>query len=364
MGEPVLKAPVRNAIEIAVYLLIIGALLVWCFRILSPFISFVAWGAVIAVAVYRPFARVRSALGGSNALAAIIFVLLGLAVVIVPSWMFAGSVIRGGQELNARLETGQFHVPPPSDRVKEWPLVGERLHSNWTAAADNMEGWLGEHAAQVKPALERVLAAAAGAGLGILQFIASTLIAGVMLVHDEATRLAFRRFFRRIAGNRGDEFLDLTTATIRSVAVGVLGVAFIQSFLAGAGMMFVGVPAAGIWALAILVLAIAQLPPLLVLLPVIIYVFATHDSTTAAVLFAVWSVLVSLSDAVLKPLMLGRGVKVPMLVILLGAIGGMIHSGIIGLFLGAVILALGYKLFQAWMEMPEAPTVDTGSGTE
>ena len=125
-------------------------------------------------------------------------------------------------------------------------------------------------------------------------------------------------------------------------------------------------PAAGIWALVILILAVAQLPPLLVLLPAIVYVFSTNDSTAAAVLFTIWSIAVSFSDAVLKPLLLGRGVEAPMLVILLGAIGGMIMSGIIGLFLGAVILALGYKLFQSWIDAGEdsleKPVPETAEG--
>jgi len=164
-----------------------------------------------------------------------------------------------------------------------------------------------------------------------------------------------RRFFDRLFSGRSDEIIELASATIRSVAVGVLGIAFIQAMAGGAGMVIVGVPGAGLWALFILVLAIAQLPPLLVLLPAIIYVFSTNDSTTVALIFTVWSVLVSFSDALLKPLLLGRGVKAPMLVILLGAIGGLIHSGFIGLFLGAVLLALGYQLFTAWLKIGEEP---------
>jgi predicted PurR-regulated permease PerM len=136
------------------------------------------------------------------------------------------------------------------------------------------------------------------------------------------------------------------------VAVGVLGIAVIQGLLAGIGMMLADVPAAGLIAIIVLVFAIAQLPPILVLAPVIFYVFSA-SSTTVAVIFLIWCLLVSFSDVVLKPLLLGRGVDVPMLVILMGAIGGMITSGIVGLFVGAVILALGFTLFQAWIQMAE-----------
>ena len=163
-----------------------------------------------------------------------------------------------------------------------------------------------------------------------------------------------RNLSNRLAGDYGDELIDLSISTVRSVAVGVLGIAFIQAMLGAAGMMFVGVPAVGLWALAILVVAIAQLPPILILGPVAIYVFSV-ESTTVAVVFLVWSILVSFSDMVLKPLLLGRGVEVPMLVILLGAIGGMISAGIIGLFLGAVVLTLAYKLFIAWLGLDAEP---------
>jgi predicted PurR-regulated permease PerM len=156
--------------------------------------------------------------------------------------------------------------------------------------------------------------------------------------------------------------MKLSGATVTSVAVGVLGISFIQSFLAGVGMMAVGVPAAGMLALVVLVLCIAQLPPWLVLFPVIAYVFSV-ESTTVASVFAVWAIAVSFLGMVLKPIFLGRGVEAPMLVILLGAIGGMLMSGILGLFVGAVVLALGYKLFEAWLTMhdedPEAEEAKT-----
>ena len=174
------------------------------------------------------------------------------------------------------------------------------------------------------------------------------LIASVFLVSADSASASMQRLARRLSGDEGEALLTMSVNTVRSVAVGVIGIAFIQAMLAGIGMMFAGVPAAGLLALIVLVLGIAQLPPLLVLLPVMIYLFS-GDSTTVAIVFAVWGILVSFSDVVLKPLLLGRGVDAPMIVILLGAIGGMITSGIVGLFIGAVILAIGYKLFQAWV---------------
>ena len=151
---------------------------------------------------------------------------------------------------------------------------------------------------------------------------------------------------------KGDKMTDMSILTIRSVVKGVLGVAIIQAVLAGVGLIAIGVPAPGLWALAVLILAIIQLPPILILGPIAIWVFSVAEPVPATI-FLVYSMIVSLSDAFLKPMLLGRGVETPMLVILIGAIGGAMALGIIGLFLGAVILALGYELLVAWMSPDE-----------
>jgi len=222
-------------------------------------------------------------------------------------------------------------------------LIGEKTYAFWSQASVDLGALLEKYPDQLTAVGKKLVGMAKGVGAGVFQFIISMLIAAAFLSSAESAGAATRRLFTRLAGDRGEPLLDLSTATIRSVAVGVIGIAFIQAMLGGLGMMFAGVPAAGLLAIVILVLAIAQLPPILVLLPVIFYVFSV-ESTTVAVIFTVWSILVSMSDAVLKPIFLGRGVDAPMLVILLG---------IVGLFIGAVILALGYKLFQVWLEWGE-----------
>ena len=157
-------------------------------------------------------------------------------------------------------------------------------------------------------------------------------------------------------------FNDLSAKTVRSVATGVLGVAFILALLAGLGMLVAGVPYAGVWSVLVLLLAIMQLPPLIVLLPIAIWLFGSTDSQLVAWGFLVWSILVSLSDGALKAVFLGRGVDVPMLVILLGAIGGMILQGFIGLFIGAVALALFYQLLTEWLSEGEGlPAAETAA---
>jgi len=341
--------PVKTAIEIAINLFLIFIILAWCLQILKPFVSLIAWAAIISISMYKPFLKLKSLLGGSKKLALTLFTVIGLTIIVVPGWMFAGSIINSAQEITTALETGDIDIHLPNESVKEWPIIGAKVHAGWTAAATNFQAWVVAHADMVKSIASTILSMAAGIGIGMLQFLISTLIAAAFLANAESIGAGLRVLVTRLVGDKADDYMKLTTATVTSVTVGVLGISFIQSFLAGLGMMIVGVPAAGIIALVVLIFCIAQLPPWLIMFPVMFYVFSV-ESTTVASIFAVWAVVVSFLDMALKPMFLGRGVDAPMLVILLGAIGGMIMSGIIGLFVGAIILALGYKLLQAWLE--------------
>lgn len=338
-----------TAIEIAIRLTLIFLILAWCLKILTPFISLVAWGGIIAVALYKPFLSLTDKLGGRRKLAVTLIAVIGIAVILVPVISLSSSLVDGATKFGTDVSEGTIHVPAPPAYVEEWPIIGKKTFAVWTQASTNLRALLEQYPSQLTAVGKKMISAAAGIGGAILQFIVSFIIAAVFLLSAESARGALSKLARRLSGDQGDELLDMSVATIRSVAVGVIGIAFIQALLGGLGMMFVGVPAAGLFAIVILVLAIAQLPPILVLGPVAFYVFSA-ESTTVSVIFLVWSILVSFSDAILKPLFLGRGVDVPMLVILLGAIGGMITSGIVGLFVGAIVLALGYKLFQAWIE--------------
>jgi predicted PurR-regulated permease PerM len=346
---------IRLAVEISITLLIIFLILGWCLQILSPFLGLIIWGAVIATAVYPAFLKLKAALGDRGKLAIAVFVLVSFGIVIVPLWSFGGSVVDAAVDLRAEFAEGSLEVPPPSESVRDWPVVGELMYETWSAASTNLTEFALEHSGQLRNVAATALGKAASAGKEALLFLVSITIAAAFLASADAAAQAMRRLFRRLSPANGDALLKMSVATVRSVAVGVLGVAVIQSLLAGIGFAVAGVPAAGVWALLVLILAIAQLPPILILLPVAVYVFSV-ESTTVAVTFLVWSILVSLSDAVLKPVLLGRGLDTPMLVVLLGAIGGMITSGIIGLFVGAVVLSVGYKLFQTWLESGETDT--------
>jgi predicted PurR-regulated permease PerM len=352
---------VRNSVAAAVQIGLLFLIAAWCLKIVTPFIGIIAWAAIIAVAIYPLHCKLAGAIGGRSKSSAIIIVLIGLSILLAPTWSLTGSSIETAEKLAVSLEEGTLQVPPPNEKVKEWPIIGKRVYGPWNEAATNLEATLQKHARQVKTFSSWLFKTVADTAFGILGFAFSIIIAGVLLLNAEAAYQAFRAIGRRLGGERGADFTDLAVATVRSVAKGVLGVALIQTFLAAVGLLVMDVPGAGIWASIILVLAIMQLPPLLVLGPVAIWVFSTAEPVPATV-FLVYALIVSFSDSFLKPLLLGRGVDVPMLVILLGAIGGMISSGIIGLFIGAIILALGYQLFRFWLdEDPVDPEVEIES---
>ena len=343
-----------RALEATIHIGLVFLLLYWCFKIGQPFIQIIVWGIIIAVAIHPGYSRLKSILGGRRRLAAVLITLFALIVLLVPAYLFSGSLISTAQEYSAKLEAGTLSVPPPSESVRSWPVIGEPLYRFWSLASNNLGAALRKVTPQLKKFGIPLLSAAAGAGVGILKFLVSIIIAGVLLPNDAGGGQTARAIATRFAGEKGTMAVELAVATVRSVTLGILGVALIQMLMASLGFLLVGVPGAGLWALLVLIFAVVQLPTILVMGPIIIYVFST-SSTVIAVVFTIWSLLVGISDTFLKPLLMGRGVDVPMLVIFIGAIGGFMTSGIIGLFVGAIIFSLGYKLFFLWLKMNVQP---------
>lgn len=350
------KAFLNRAVEVAIRLGLVAIIAVWCFEIVRPFIVPGVWGVIIAVAVYPAYRRLGAALGERHGLAATLFAVLTLILLIVPAVLLTGTLVDGAQWLAEGLRTGTLSVPPPPEGVSRWPLIGDSLYRFWNEASQNLEATLRTIGPQFKALGSWLLSAAAGAGLTILQFVLAVIIAAVLLAHASGSEHVAHIIAARLFGDRGTEFTYLADATVRSVTRGILGVALIQSLLAGLGFLAAGVPGAGLWALFCLLLSVIQIGIFPVSIPVLIYVFTTADTLTAVV-FMIWIILVGALDNVLKPILLGRGVEVPMAVIFLGAIGGFLSSGIIGLFVGAVVLVLGYKLLLAWLneDRPPAP---------
>ena len=346
------------SIEVAIRLGLLLILVAWCFMIVSPFVLPIMWGIIIAVAVFPLFTKLRSALGGRNKLAATVYTLFAVALLVTPTVMISGSIIDTAQVLVDKYENGTLTVSPPDESVKDWPVIGEKVSDVWTQASKNLDTTVEKYRPQLKAVSEKLVATATSTGVTVLVFIVSIIISAVFMANASgAYDFTVKLFSRLMSPQHGEAYTNLSRDTIRSIAQGVLGIAVIQATMGGIGMYVMDVPAWGLWTLLILGLAICQLPPLLVLGFVIVYVFSVAE-TTPAIIFAIYAMFVSVSDTFLKPLLLGRGVSTPMPVILIGAIGGMILDGVIGLFVGAVVLALGYELFMAWLSADETQSED------
>ena len=342
-------ALIRSAVEVAVRLGAIALMVGWCLVIVAPFLGIVAWALIIAIAMDEPFEALCRHLWGRRILAAVLCVVLALCLIFGPAVLLSESLVSAAQQLARDLKGRDLSIPPPTPAVRELPILGPVLYEGWQRASENLVETLGRMRPQLQTVSGWLLKTAGSVGAGILQLIASIVIAGVMLVRSELRRAGIARFADRMAGSaRGPALASLAMATVRSVVQGILGVAALQSFLAGGAFVVAGIPAAGLWALLVLVTAVVQIPVALAMAIPVAIGFSTLGGAGAIALL-VWCMAVGLVDNVLKPILFGRGAKVPTLVIFMGALGGMLTMGIIGLFLGAVVLALGFELFMAWL---------------
>jgi predicted PurR-regulated permease PerM len=342
------KTHVNLALEASIHVGLAILLATACLLILLPFIPLLTWGSIIAVATYSSFRKLQKVLGGRETLAAVVCTLILLAVLIVPAILLGQALVGGIQSVTSQLKDGSAIIPPPPPTIESWPVIGAPLKSVWGVASRDLTEAVRMFAPQIKRVLPGLLSASAGIGFTVLQLLLSILLAGVLLANAKVAYEVMCSLASRLFGEKGPEIQQLVGATIRSVTLGILGVALIQTVFAALGFLVVGLPAVGLWTVIFVFAAVVQ-AGVLVLIPAVIYVFATA-SVTKAVIFLVWCIIVGLMDNILKPLLLGRGVAVPVVVVFLGAIGGFVAMGVIGLFVGAIVLSVGYKLFFAWLE--------------
>ncbi|MFV8818792.1 AI-2E family transporter [Haliea sp. E17] len=354
------KTPEQRNAELTDLVVRLGliALLAWfALKVFSPFMGLMVWAIVLAISLYPLNEKIAAKLGGSNGRAATVLV-LGLVLILgVPTVLLGISLIDNALDSYRSFSAGELRIPAPKPSVQEWPVIGPQVFEAWDEAASNTAAFLREHETQVRTLFRDALGFMGSGLTTILAFIGAFIIAGIMMAYAHPGASSTRRIFVRVCGPKtGPELHQLTVATIRSVAVGVVGVAFIQAVLLGIGFLFAGVPAAGILALVALLFGIAQIPAAIIVLPVIAWMWTAGDASTVSNgIFTVYLLLAGLADNVLKPLLLGRGLAVPMPVVLIGAIGGMLSSGIIGLFIGAVILGVAYQIFMAWVDEADVP---------
>jgi predicted PurR-regulated permease PerM len=330
---------------------LVGALLLLCYRAIAPFLTLMVWSIILAITLYPLHQWLARRVGGRQGLASTILAILGVLLIVTPTALLMNSFADSVRDLIDGVQQNTLRIPTPPKRVEKWPVVGKKVYATWSKAHADLPGLVKSLQPKASELARKALSMVASIGSGILLFLFSFLVASILMAYGRSAAGGGRTIFYRIAGSpRGDALAKLSTATIRAVALGVVGVAAIQAILIGLALLLAGVPAAGILAIIVLVLGIAQVPALLVTLPVIIYIWSSGNySSGAAITFTIILLLTSMADNVLKPLMLGRGVAVPMPVILFGALGGMASGGIVGMFVGATALALGYEIFKSWV---------------
>ena len=348
-----LSASNEALVVIAVRVVCLGLLGYWSLILITPFLAIAVWSIIIAVALYPMFDWLSARLHGHRVPAAIAITVLSFFVMLGPATWLGLSLAESVQVLIARFGDGTLAIPPPSETVKAWPLIGEKTYAMWLLASSNLRALLIDLAPSLKPLGSTLINAAGSVGINLLKFIAAIAISGFLLVPGPSLVQSIKNVLRRVATTRGEQFVDLTGATIRNISRGVIGVAILQALLAGIGFLFAGIPAAGLFSFLVLLLGIIQIGPSIVLIPLIIWSWFTMDTKMAA-LFTLYMIPVGFIDNVLRPIVMSKGLSTPMLVILIGVIGGTIAHGMIGLFVGPIVLSIAWQLLLVWMrDAPE-----------
>jgi len=329
---------------------VIVVAVILCYRVFAPFLTLTVWAVILAVTIYPLHRMIANRLNGRQGLSAMLLTLLGVALLVAPTAVLMNSFGDTLQAFIKGVQANSLEIPPPPDGVASWPFVGAKLHDIWSRAHTDLPDLVQSLQPKIGELARAGLGFVGGIAGGLLEFLAAMILAGIIVAFGESGARACESILARMAGKeRGAEFTRLSAATIRAVAQGVVGVALIQALLVGLCLLVARVPWAGALAAIVLVLGIAQIPAVIVTLPAIAYLW-THDyGTGEAISYTILLLVAGMADNVLKPLMLGRGVNVPMPVILVGALGGMAATGIVGMFVGATLLALAYQVFMSWV---------------
>lgn len=339
--------------DLVIRLTVVGLFAYFSLTLLAPFAIMVIWAVILAVALHPAFAALRRLLGGRGGLAATLITVLGLVIIVAPLGAVTVNVAETTLGLVADFENQTVTVPRPPEAVRDWPVIGERVHAAWSLASSNLEAAVKRFGPPLLQAAGAIVGKIAGVGFGMLGFAVSMLIAGFLFVPGPRLGEFVKTFARRIAADRGASFVDLAGATIRNISRGVIGVALLQALLTGLILTLFDVPAPGVIAFLVLIFCIVQVGPVPVVLPVIIWAWSAKD-TGPALILTLLLIVTPVIDNVLKPILMARGLSTPMLVILLGVIGGTVSYGLIGLFLGPILLGIFYELLMAWVRN-EAP---------
>lgn len=352
------RSSTRDVTHITLQVLVIGVLIVASFLIVRPFLLSLVLAAMVVAGTWPLMLKVETWLWGKRGLAVAAMTIAMLLLFILPFSFAVATIIENADGIVAwvrNLETQA--LPSPPDWVNNIPLLGPRLTAVW----GKFTAGQGELSARLTPyigsMLKWFLSQAGSFGMIFLQFLLMVILTPILYAKGEKVSLEITNFARRLSGNRGEEIAVLAMKIARGVALGVVGGALIQAFLGGIGLAVAGVPFTGVLTGVMFILTIAQIGPVPVLIPAVIWLYY-NDQTAWAIALFVWTGFVGISDNILRPFLIGKGSDLPLLLIFAGVIGGLVAFGIIGLFIGPVILAVSYRSLAAWVKgsevIPEA----------
>lgn len=357
------RSPEQIVLDITVRLGLLVLFLLVTFTLVRPFLPIAIWSVILAVALFPVFTWLRARLGGRGWLAAGLLTAMNLIVVFGPAALLISSLVVSLEHLAAGIQDGSFRLPPAPDALLKLPVVGKGLHDSWVLAASNFPGFFQQYGHAVVVPGERVLLVVAGLAGSVLVFAVSVLVTGLLFVPGPRAVAWVRAAAAHVVGEQGANLVGLAGATIRNVARGVIGLSVLQTLIIGVGLIVADVPHAGLLTLAVLVLAVAQIGPGPIVLPLVVWFWMTRE-TGAAILFTGYMTVAGLMEHVLKPIVMGKGLETPMPVILVGVLGGTVAYGLPGLFLGPLVLAVAYELLVHWTRtrLDPLPAADRSGG--
>ena len=361
-SEPARPAgrPAPDLVRTTLQLLALGGLIASCFWILQPFLAALIWAMTIAVATWPLLLRIQALLGGRRGLAVGLVTTVLLLVLVIPVTFGVVAIVEYAPAIVAWSESATtFTPPPPPARVEALPVIGPWLAGHWRQV---LAAGPDEFAARLAPYFKILVlwlvTKVGSVGLLMINFLLTVAITAILYAKGEPAARAIRRFAHRLADEQGENAVELAAQAIRAVALGVVVTAIVQSLLSALGLIVVGIPFAAVLTVAIFILAIAQIGAAPVLLVAVIWLYATSGPVWGTG-FLIWAILCSTVDNFLRPVLIKRGADLPLLLIFAGVIGGLIAFGVIGLFIGPVVLAVAYTLVKAWVEQAP-PAVGAG----
>jgi predicted PurR-regulated permease PerM len=346
----------RDLTRTTLAVLFIGALIATSFLVIRPFLPAIIWGSMIVVATWPVMLQLQARLWNRRPLAVTIMTIAMLLVLLLPLSLAISSIVENADQIAGWTRSlASFQMPPPPDWLGQVPLVGAAAVTAWQhLASTEIAAVAAKAAPYAGNATKWLIAQAGGVGSMLVHFLVTIIVAAILYARGENAAAALRRFSHRLAGERGEQSVLLAGQAIRGVALGVIVTALVQAAIGGIGLAIAGIPFATLLTAVMFMLCIAQLGPVFVLLPAIIWMYWNGEAGWATFL-VIWSVPVCTLDNFLRPILIQRGADLPLLLICVGVIGGLLALGLVGIFVGPVVLSVTYSMLLAWMAEDPAP---------